>query len=246
MCTVTVRRDERGQLVTMNRDEARNRAPESPPMLAETSTGPAWIAPRDGASGGTWMGVNALGLVACLLNRYVDATPAAPGAASRGEIVPGLLAQGTLKAARTWLEHAVDPARYAPFTLVLVDAEASVVAGWDGRAIEWSALAAPWAMVTSSLFDSEQVLAWRTEAFAAWRAAGAPFEGALPAFHLLQPAGEAFCAPLMSRPVSCTRSITQAEVPPAGACLLRYAPVDGAPGPLSTYVLPPPQETHPA
>jgi hypothetical protein len=242
MCTVTVRSDPRGLLVTMNRDEARTRAPEQPPVVSYTPAGLAWLAPRDGEGGGTWMGVNGLGLVACLLNRYEAAALPAAGPLSRGDIVPQVLAAGSLAEARAWLDLHLDPAPYAPFTLVIADPNASHVFSWDGMTRAWTSLPTPWAMVTSSLFDADRVLAWRTSAFAQWQADGEPFMGALPSFHLLQPEGESFCAPLMSRAVSCTRSITQAEVSPGGACVLRYVPVDGEPGPVASYVLPPSME----
>lgn len=70
MCTVTVHRSANRLLVTMNRDEARDRAPEVPPAIHHNDVN--WLAPSDSARGGTWIGVNDRGVVACLLNGYVE------------------------------------------------------------------------------------------------------------------------------------------------------------------------------
>lgn len=228
----------------MNRDEARTRGAESPPVLARADTGVCWLAPRDSDSGGTWMGLNDRGLVACLLNRYHDAeVPPPAGPHSRGELVPQVLAHATLPAARAWLETSLDLQPYAPFTLVLADRWDRCALAWNGREAAWSALPAPWALVTSSFFEPARVLPWREQAFSAWLAAGAPFSGPWPAFHVLQPEGESFCAPLMSRAVSCTRSITQAVVRPDAPWCLRYAPVEGQPGPVNSFALNAAEET---
>jgi hypothetical protein len=240
MCTVTLRNDAAGLLLTMNRDEARDRAPELPPRVAPCPGGGAWLGPRDGARGGSWMGVNARGLAACLLNRYQDSAGVDPAAPSRGTLVPAALAHPDCAAARDWAMHSLDVASYAPFTLILADRAQQCAIAWDGRHRAVSALPAPWAMVTSSLFEPEQVAAWRQNAFAAWLESGAPLAGPVPAFHLLQPPGQAFYAPLMDRAVSCTRSITQVEIAAgAGLARLRYAPVEGSPpAELAAYALP--------
>jgi uncharacterized protein with NRDE domain len=66
----------------MNRDDLADR-PEAAP--AEwPSAKPAFVAPKDLQAGGTWIGVNDHGVIACLLNRY-DAAPA--GHISRRSIV---------------------------------------------------------------------------------------------------------------------------------------------------------------
>lgn len=238
MCTVTLHTDDAGLLVTMNRDEARGRAPELPPRLGRTPSGTAWLGPRDGARGGTWIGVNGDGLVACLLNRYAAGEVPDPDAPSRGELVPEAMAHPTLAEARDWAMTVLDPAPYPPFTLLLAGQSEGCAIAWDGHARSLEALPTPWAMVTSSWFDPDAVAAWRARAFDVWREAGCPLAGALPAFHVLQPPGEAFFAPLMDRGVSCTRSITQVEVrAPGRPATMRYAAAEGrAPDDLAEYV----------
>lgn len=239
MCTVTVRNDARGLLVTMNRDEAADRAPELPPRVA-AADGLPWLGPRDGARGGAWFGVNARGVVACLLNRYQDAAPPLPDAPSRGALVPAALARGGCAEARAWAIDGLDPAPYPPFTLIIAAPGAGCAVAWDGRERAAGDLTRPWAMVTSSLFAPEEVAAWRARAFEAWLAGGAPFTGALPAFHLIQPPGDTFHPPLMDRGVSRTRSVSQAEVPPGGGPIrLRYGVAEGRPpAGMETHELP--------
>jgi len=83
-------------------------------------------------------------------------------------------------------------------------------------------------MTTSSLWRSGEVVAWRQARFAEWRLAGAPEIAGVPAFNLLEIPGRREWSPLMTRPISITRSLTQAELR-AGAdrLVLRYWRRDG-------------------
>jgi len=86
-------------LVAANRDEAYARPFTAPRVwMADT---PFW-APRDEEEGGTWIGVNRLGLVAAITNR--STLPETQGRASRGLLVTGMLARGDLDGACDWLE----------------------------------------------------------------------------------------------------------------------------------------------
>jgi uncharacterized protein with NRDE domain len=104
-----------------NRDEAYDRAFD-PPALRP---GPAGIvAPRDRAAGGTWLGVNARGLVAAITNR-----PAKPGldVRSRGLLVADVLERDDVPAARAWLDAHLDTVAYDPFNLMVLDRAAGFV-----------------------------------------------------------------------------------------------------------------------
>ncbi|MFW6163537.1 MAG: NRDE family protein [Planctomycetota bacterium] len=236
MCTVTSHLDTARLAVTMNRDERRERAAETPPVVHPAQgDAPAWVAPIDSQSGGTWMGANDRGLVACLTNRYLprDAEPRGPRP-SRGAIIPALLARGGHQAARTWLAEAFDPTDYASFTLLLCSPVGREVVQWPAEQglvrHDWGE-GEGWAQFSSSSWRTEEVLAWRRARFAEWLAAGAEHVGHLPAYHLLQPDGLAEWAPLMARDVSVTRSITQVVVEPAaGHLTLRYWPAPGPAG----------------
>src|SRR5262245_28271442 len=69
MCTVTLRCGAGSLLLTMNRDERYDRAPEEAPRRIPGEPGrPAWLAPFDCDAGGPWVGVNERGVARCLLN----------------------------------------------------------------------------------------------------------------------------------------------------------------------------------
>ncbi len=211
MCTITCYRDSGRLLVTMNRDEFRSRASELPPARFDLEAGLSWVGPTDGEMGGAWIGLHSAGWTACLMNRYpsLDDGPAS----SRGEIIPHLMANGNLQAAGLWLAKDCPLDRYRPFTLLLASVEEAQWAAWDGRRLSrFSRLNPAWSMLTSSSWRQPEVQRWRREHFEEWVSRGAAFEGNLPAFHLLQPENKARWAPLMERPETHTRSITQIRV----------------------------------
>lgn len=233
MCTVTLHRTDASLRVTMNRDEARSRGPEIPPRFHEEASGTVWIAPRDSDHGGTWFAVNNYGLVAALLNRYQDDDPATRSEEplSRGDIIPMLMTATSARTAQAMLESGEPSlAKYPPFTLVIAAPDASVRVDWRGLPPPVTApIGHPWHLVTSSFFEPESVLPWRQETFDAWIQSGAGTTRGLPTFHLHQPPGEETRAPMMSRDISCTRSIVQASVDlRSGQGTLRYTPVDDA------------------
>lgn len=127
MCTLTVirPRDERVRLrLLFNRDEQRSRPQSLPPRWVEL-VGRRALMPLDPQSGGTWIGVNDAGLVACLLNGNLDAEPEVQRAwrarSSRGQIVPMVLRESELAVSRD-RAAALDPRVYPPCTLVVLDA----------------------------------------------------------------------------------------------------------------------------
>jgi uncharacterized protein with NRDE domain len=99
-------------LLAANRDEVYARPFRAPrPWVGETT----FWAPRDEEEGGTWLGVNAEGLMTAITNRSLH--PQEPGRASRGLLVTGVLAQRDLAAARAWLEEEVRRAPRNPCQL---------------------------------------------------------------------------------------------------------------------------------
>lgn len=229
MCTATLLRTSDTLLLTMNRDEARTRGPERPPACHAADHGLCWAAPADSDKGGTWMAMNNHGLVGCLLNRYQDNAPVGLDvAASRGLILPRLMEERSVSSAQMALDGGALPVdAYPPFTLVLAGPDSAVQVDWRGAGPLLTAAIAPgWALITSSFFEPEKVLPWRRGAFDTWLAAGASMERGVPALHLHCPPGAEAVAPMMSRDISCTRSITQITLDlRAGTAVLRYAPV---------------------
>ncbi|MFP8956365.1 NRDE family protein [Natrialbaceae archaeon A-CW3] len=113
--------------VAANRDERLARPSEPPGVYA---TDPDVIAPRDAEAGGTWIGINDVGLFAGITNRWTDADLAAER--SRGNLVADALNRESATAARDVIVDAVDRTAYDGFTLVVVDADSAFALEWDG------------------------------------------------------------------------------------------------------------------
>lgn len=229
MCTVTFRCGGGSLLLTMNRDERRERAAEQPPRAMRGGSGrPAWAAPFDGESGGTWIGVNERGVAACLLNGYAPADAELVGrrdVPSRGSIIPRILEDPTGEGPAR-LGATLDFSAYPSFTLLLVTKEGGEVLRWShGGTIERETVGPGWTFLTSSSWNEPEVSRWRRRAFDDWLASGAPMEHGVPAVHVLAPAGEEGRAAFMTRERSATRSIAQVRVSPGAATAeLRWWP----------------------
>lgn len=231
MCTVTVLRDPRRVLVTMNRDERWSRAPECPPTPRVTAAGVRWIGPADGERGGTWIGVSELGVAACLLNGYAPEDLELLGrddVPSRGEIIPALLDQPPGEAVR-WLEGGLDPAPYPSFTVLALTSVAGVELSWRRpRTVRRRALPDGWSVASSSFWRTSEVLGWRRDRFRAWLDDGATEVAGVPSFNLLEAPGLREWSPLMTRALSATRSVSQVDLrPEEGAAELRWWPRHG-------------------
>lgn len=150
MCTVTVVRADssaawcagpaRFRLVC-NRDEQRSRPPSSPPVCRQLGARAA-IMPIDPTSGGTWIGANDAGLIACLLNtnpptsdpHRAEAGTARRELRSRGEIVPALLGSSTIEEARG-RAGGIDARWFPPFRVLVLGAEACTIVSSDGASL---------------------------------------------------------------------------------------------------------------
>lgn len=158
MCTVTVIPTARGHRLCCNRDESRAR-PAATDALVRRAGDRAAVMPIDPTSGGTWIGVNDAGLVACLLNANPGVVRASPerwmGRRSRGVIVPRLLTCGTIEEA---LDSALglDAADFPPFRLLMICEGRFAVLASDGSVCEAEqprGLGAPLMLASSGLGD---------------------------------------------------------------------------------------------
>lgn len=120
MCSVILLRrpgHEWPLLIAANRDEMLSRS-WKPPARHWPDRGDV-VGGLDTVAGGSWMGVNDFGVVACILNRVGSLGPAA-GKRSRGELVLDALDHPDAAAAAEALS-ALDPAAYRPFNMIVAD-----------------------------------------------------------------------------------------------------------------------------
>ncbi len=120
MCTVVLLRRP-GQawplILGANRDEMLNRAWKPPARHWPERTD--MVAGLDEVGGGTWMGLNDTGVVACILNRHGSLGPL-PGKRSRGELVLEALDHADASDAAYALSD-LDPASYRSFNMIIAD-----------------------------------------------------------------------------------------------------------------------------
>lgn len=106
-------------ILAANRDELASRPWRAPDR--HWPERPDVVAGIDLLSGGSWMGINRQGLVACILNRVGSLGPAA-GKRSRGELVLEALDHATAAEAAEALSHLAAKS-YRSFNLILADEE---------------------------------------------------------------------------------------------------------------------------
>lgn len=213
MCTLTVLRDSGRLLVTMNRDDIVARE-EAPPRLwpdAETD----FVAPRDMQAGGTWIGVNCHGIVACLLNRY-DAAPA--GYVSRGRVVLEAMLGASVDTA-CGAVTALDHHAYSPFTCLIVGEHAATRLDWTGSHLSQTELSPTEQvmMLTSSSWQFHEVKAQREALFREIWAQHQDAGDKIAAFHCRRVGAHDAWAPMMQRQSSQTKSVIQVELSSEGA-----------------------------
>jgi uncharacterized protein with NRDE domain len=135
MCTVSWIRQAGGHRLFCNRDEKHTRRVALPPAVRERR-GVRFIAPLDGAYGGTWIGVNQFGLSLCVLNRYQDeAVPSveAEDYLSRGLLLVELIDCRTRSQTQSRIEQ-ITLVHFQPFTLLILEPEQpSLLTHWTGR-----------------------------------------------------------------------------------------------------------------
>jgi hypothetical protein len=165
MCTVSWVRQAGGYTLAFNRDERRTRPPGGRPQI-RSSGGLESIAPSDPEGGGTWIGVNCLGLTVCLANRYVDVTTPLPvHRVSRGQLVASLLGCGSRDDLRVRIESS-DLHCYEPFTLVGVEPGLpALLLVWNGHRLSASEHEADGLVLTTSAVDQSTADFQRRAAF---------------------------------------------------------------------------------
>lgn len=213
MCTMTWLAHDDGYEVLFSRDELRTRKPALPPAIGQ-QRGTAFVAPRDGDHGGTWLGVNEHGVAVALLNFYPPEPPDVPSPVSRGHLVLGMLDCTRAPAVLTRLQNMM-PDPYRPFYLAALDrGNPPAVRIWDGRELRRASGEMP---VSTSSFDTARVVRSRYDLFARLREAhGAPAAEWLVDYHRSHVPDRGACAVCMHRADAHTVSFSRIRVDTQG------------------------------
>lgn len=213
MCTVTWRWDADAYEVFFNRDEQRERAAARPPAVLGPENNP-YLAALDGQAGGTWLAVNARGLTVGLLNFYDgQAAPPPEQPRSRGHLVLDHIgcADAGEVAERVRAEAL---GRYPAFVLLALDPRRGSLMHWDGRTVRAEALQDGHRPLSTSSFETVEVLRERRLAYERMVGAGEPTPEQLDRFHHERnPRGDAY-AVWMARPDAWTVSLSRVRVDP--------------------------------
>ena len=216
MCTMTWMSGKGFRNILFNRDERNSRGRESPPRLHRPSTGPAYLAPTDPDSGGTWIAANEYGLVCAVLNHYAagkaDAPPPETGWWSRGNLPSGAMMLRDAAEVREWIATLGGLPRLRPFFLVALGAVGEgVVARWDGRLLETETADEGGLPLTTSSWNPEEVVPERRRLFREM-AGNPPTLGELLDFHSLHLDERPAHGPAMIRSDAHTRSLTVVRI----------------------------------
>lgn len=208
MCTLTWRPAAEGYEVFFNRDELLTRAPETAPEEGEAG-GLAFLAPRDGARGGTWILVNAAGVTVALLNDYgVEWRPPEP-ARSRGQLVLDCAAARSVAEVANLLA-AAELGRTGAFSFFAVDGSGRPrVWRWNGERLAEAGEEKGDLMLSSSSYRTAEVIAERQAAYAALPERT---HDVLAAYHRKHDTERGAWSVLMRRPDAATRSVIEIEV----------------------------------
>lgn len=213
MCTVTWRREAEAYEVFFNRDEQRTRAAARPPAVLGTQNNP-YLAALDGQAGGTWLAVTARGLTLGLLNFYDgQAAPPPPNPLSRGHLVLELIDLADARAVAQGLA-VMDLARYPAFLLLALDPQRGFLMHWDGRTARAGELTGAHRPLSTSSFETDEVLRERRMTYERMIGSGEPSPGQLDRFHHERnPRGDAYSV-WMARPDAWTVSFSRVRVDP--------------------------------
>jgi hypothetical protein len=224
MCTLSWIPEPHGYSLFFNRDEGRTRGSETAAALREAD-GVEFIAPLDTDQGGTWLATNEHGVTVGLLNRY--GIPFRPRAdlTSRGRLVLALVSSRSVVDARRRMQ-AMNLTVFQPFTVVAVEAGMPLwLLGWDGQALEESAVEQAGIAATSSASTAEADRARRQ--VLETLAAGTPVTPELlEALHRSHLPARGPLSPCMHRDDAETRSFCRVTV---GAHTIEFRHVPGPP-----------------
>ena len=136
-------------LVAANRDEALDRPAEPPTVRPVGDT--RMLAPRDAVAGGTWIGLNAHGVLVAITNRF--GVPVDPARPSRGALVTAALEAPSAATAFARLST-IDAAAQNGFHLVMADRAGAYLVRGDGARLDAAPLDPGVHVITERSFDA--------------------------------------------------------------------------------------------
>tara|TARA_R100000027_G_scaffold29244_1_gene21287 strand:+ start:22794 stop:23525 length:732 start_codon:yes stop_codon:yes gene_type:complete len=207
---------DRFRYVLFNRDEGKSRSEELPPKLFQPPDSPAYLAPVDPQSGGTWIAVNEYGLVASVLNYYdaIDPTaPPRPGAEkSRGTLPPSAVAHKHPEDALEAIASLTQSVRFDPFLLMVQSADGQGgLLSWNGVELNRLVLPEVRLPLTTSSWKSAEITAYRRDLFHEV-VTHPPALHQLLEFHGFYRADQPAFGPSMVREDANTRSLTMVRI----------------------------------
>ncbi len=214
MCTLTWWQDDSRYALFFNRDEQKTRLPAGPPEI-QSRDGVLFIAPIDGARGGTWILANEHGLSLALLNFYAAAIDPAslPGKSpSRGHLVLSLSASRTPESVGPALaEQSLED--YWPFHLfAIAPGQAPRVWTWAGTHSALRTDFSPSPPLTTSSVRTAEVCAARIGRYRDLIATGAGPIDLHRTYHNLFEPGDPAVSVRMRRPDAQTLSYSEIQV----------------------------------
>lgn len=211
MCTLSLFKSDQSLIVTMNRDESRERL-EAGIKEREVSN-IKQLFPVDGLAGGTWFGINDSGVVMALLNRYQAQHVSNP--ITRGKIIPNCLSRGSYNNIFEHLNHQ-SFAEFNPFDLFLMCLDSCHQFSWDGQHTTIKQINESAFQFSSSGLDTAAILEKRQRGFnqildnqqkTIWQSSEI-----LEAIHLNQDPIDQSSSVLMDRPLVHSKSICQVQL----------------------------------
>ncbi|HVT81305.1 MAG TPA: NRDE family protein [Phycisphaerae bacterium] len=206
-----------------NRDERDARATEQPPTRAHRD-GVAYLAPRDGEHGGTWLGVNQRGVTICLLNDYTSrwAPPSGQPSHSRGHVVTACMAAERHSDVLAAVQSQPLERTGAFRLLALTPEEGALVLHWRGTHLVRHE--APVSPLSSSSHATTRVVRDRLRRYSVMVSAHPPLPETLAKYHRQHSPSARASSVLMRRSDAATRSLIHVTVRPDRVCLT-YTPV---------------------
>jgi len=151
MCSIIIIRKKGSFLLATNRDELLDRPSEGPKIRKGKRL--KNFSPKDSLKGGTWLGINEVGLFVGITNRFIPQIN--KSLKSRGEL-PQLALDAQTPSEALSLFQALNPSEYNPFHLVFANKQEAFVLWSDGHQFHQEDLEEGHHIITESSFGAAE------------------------------------------------------------------------------------------